>query len=61
MTGALGDGAEVLYDEGFAAIFPVLCRLAPLDEVLADGATNISRTARNIGAVLSLGAVRPSA
>lgn len=61
VTGALGDGAEVLYDEGFAAIFPVLCRLAPLGEVLADGATNISRTARNIGAVLSLGAVRPSA
>lgn len=61
VTGALGDGADVLYDEGFAAILPVLSRLAPLDEVLADGAENITRTARNLGALLALGAHWPTA
>lgn len=53
VTGCLGDGADVLYDEGFAAIFPILGGLAPLDQVLADGAANVTRTARNIGALLA--------
>ncbi|MEL4358350.1 MULTISPECIES: glycerate kinase [unclassified Luteococcus] len=55
VTGSLGDGADVLYDEGFAAIIPILDRLGSLDEVLADGAANLTRAGRNIGALLALG------
>ncbi|MEL4503598.1 glycerate kinase [Luteococcus sp. H138] len=58
VAGCLGEGAEVLYDEGFAAIVPILGGLAPLDEVLADGAANLTRTARNIGALLTLDGAR---
>lgn len=54
VAGCLGEGFETLYDQGFAAILPVLGRVAPLDETLAEGATNLARTARNVAALLSL-------
>ena len=54
VTGCLGDGFEALYEEGFSAIFPIIDRIASLEDVLAEGASNITRTARNVGAVLAL-------
>lgn len=53
VAGSLGDGVETL-DDVFAAVFPVIGRVAPLDEILADGAHNLRRTARHIGALLRL-------
>ena len=55
LAGVLGEGAETLTDEGFAAIFPAIAALAPLDETLAKGGENLERTARQIAAVLALG------
>ena len=55
LAGVLGAGAETLTDEGFAAIFPAIAALAPLDETLAKGGENLERTARQIAAVLALG------
>lgn len=54
VAGSLGAGVDEL-DDVFAAIFPVIGRLAPLPEVLAEAADNVERTCRNIGAVLALG------
>ena len=55
LAGVLGAGAETLTDAGFAAIFPSIAALAPLEETLAKGGENLERTARQIAAVLALG------
>lgn len=55
VAGVLGDGAEDLVGPVFDGLFPVLGRLASLDEVLADGAANVRRTCRNIAAAWWLG------
>lgn len=54
IAGSLGDGVEELHQEGFVAILPALDRLEPLPDVLAAAARNIERTARQVGALLSL-------
>ncbi|GAA1391842.1 glycerate kinase [Luteococcus peritonei] len=54
IAGSLGDGAEELLGEGFVAILPVLDRLDELPAVLAAAAQNVERTARQVGALLSL-------
>ena len=53
LAGVLGAGAETLTDAGFAAIFPSIAALAPLEETLAKGGENLERTARQIAAVLA--------
>ena len=55
IAGCLGDGADDLVGDVFDVLVPILTRLAPLDAVLADGATNVERTARAIGRALALG------
>ena len=55
LAGVLGAGAETLTDDGFTAIFPSIAVLAPLADTLAQGATNLERTARQIAAVWQLG------
>lgn len=54
IAGGLGEGAELLLDEGFTAILPVVDRPAPLDEVLASARPNLERTARQVAALLAL-------
>ena len=54
IAGSLGDGAELLLQEGFTAILPVLDRLDPLPQVLAAAGANLERTARQVGALLAL-------
>lgn len=54
IAGCLGDGFEELYDEGFAAIVPILSRLGTLADVLAAGPDNVVRTARELGHLLRL-------
>ncbi|GAB3700415.1 glycerate kinase [Mariniluteicoccus flavus] len=55
IAGGLGEGVEELYASGFDAVFSVIPGVATLDEVLADAAANLTRTARNVGAVLRMG------
>lgn len=54
IAGSLGPGVEDLYGDVFDAVFPVIGALQPLPEALADGATNVERTCRNVGHVLRL-------
>ena len=44
-----------VFSNVFDVLVPILTRLAPLDAVLADGATSVERTARAIGRALALG------
>lgn len=55
VAGGLGDGWECLYDEGFAAIVPVVDRIGGLDDALARAAANLERTGVTIGALLAAG------
>ncbi|MFB2778811.1 glycerate kinase [Shewanella mangrovisoli] len=55
IAGCLGDNANAVLEQGMAAIFPIIPHLSPLDDVLANAKTNLTNTARNIGAVLMLG------
>ncbi len=55
IAGCLGDNADAVLEQGMTAIFPIIPALSPLDDVLANAKTNLSNTARNIGAVLMLG------
>ena len=54
IAGTLGEGFEALYGDTFDVILPVLGRLDTLDNTLAAGAANITRTARNAGHLLRL-------
>lgn len=53
VAGGVGDGIEEL-DDVFDAVFPVIGRVATLDDALAEAAANVERTCRNIAAVLNL-------
>ncbi len=53
IAGTLGDGFEALYGT-FDAILPVLGRVDTLENTLAAGAANLTRTARNAGRLLRL-------
>ena len=54
LAGYIGDGADVLYDEGMTAIFGVLSQAQSLSDALADGAKNVERTSENITRVLAM-------
>lgn len=54
LAGYIGDGADVLYDEGMTAIFGVLSQAQSLSDALADGAKNVERASENITRVLAM-------
>ncbi len=54
LAGYIGDGAEVLYEEGMTAIFGILSQAQSLSDALADGAKNVERTSQNITRVLAM-------
>lgn len=60
LAGGLGSGVEAVHDHGIDAVFSVLSRICTLDEALAEGAANLTQTARNVAATLKLaGTIRP--
>lgn len=54
IAGCLGDGFEVLYQDTFDVILPIIGRLDSLEATLAAGHENLRRTARNVGHLLKL-------
>ena len=55
IAGSVGADIGNLHEHGFTAIFPSIARVAPLADVLASGAENLERTARQVAAVWQLG------
>ncbi len=53
IAGSVGEGVEELV-EYFDAIIPVIGRVAPLSEVLAEAASNVERTCANVGRLIAL-------
>ena len=53
-AGYIGENVEVLYDEGMTAIFGILAQASSLDEALATGVENLTRTTENIARVLKI-------
>lgn len=54
ICGSLGEGGEQLLSHGITAIFASTPRPCSLEEALAQGATNLRATARNVAATLRL-------
>ncbi|GAB6928921.1 glycerate kinase [Paenibacillus sp. JCM 10914] len=54
LAGYIGEGAEVLHEEGIDAIFGIVPGAAAIEQLLADGPTNVARTCENIGRLLKL-------
>ena len=48
LAGQVGDGIDVLYDQGMDAIFGIMPGAATLSEALANGVQNVERTSENI-------------
>lgn len=48
LAGRVGDGIDVLYDQGMDAIFGIMPGAATLSEALANGVQNVERTSENI-------------
>jgi glycerate kinase len=53
IAGSVGEGVEELA-EYFDAIIPVIGRVAPLSEALAEAASNVERTCANVGRLIAL-------
>jgi glycerate kinase len=54
ISGCLGPNADAILAEGMHAIFPIIPALQPLEQVLSEAQVNLTNSARNIAAVLSL-------
>ncbi|CAM3423984.1 glycerate kinase [Parendozoicomonas haliclonae] len=54
LAGAVGDGVEAVYEQGIDALFPVVHGAVPLEQALAKGGENLTRTARNLAVTLQL-------
>ncbi|MDM5143763.1 hypothetical protein ICE98_00834 [Lactococcus lactis] len=54
MAGHIGEGIEVLYEEGMTAIFGIQGTAQTLPEALKSGTKNIERTSENIARILSI-------
>ena len=52
IAGNLGNGYEILYDNGFDAIFSIMPGVRTLETALASGNVNVENTVRNIFAAL---------
>ena len=61
IAGALGANVGVVHGHGIDAVFSVLSRPCTLDEALRDAAANVELTARNVAAVLKIGALQAGA
>ncbi|ETT69211.1 glycerate kinase [Paenibacillus sp. FSL H8-0457] len=48
LAGRVGDGIDVLYDQGMDAIFGIMPGAATLSEALENGVQNVERTSENI-------------
>ena len=48
IAGNLGNGYEILYDNGFDAIFSIMPGVRTLEAALASGSVNVENTVRNI-------------
>jgi len=48
IAGNLGSGYEILYDNGFDAIFSIMPGVRTLEVALASGSVNVENTVRNI-------------
>ncbi|MFD1506233.1 glycerate kinase [Georgenia yuyongxinii] len=53
-AGHVGDGAELLYDNGFAAIVPIVRSVTDLPTALAQGQVNLERAVETVCRVLAL-------
>jgi glycerate kinase len=56
IAGSLGAKVGVVHEHGIDAVFSVLNKPCMLDEALRDAAANVELTARNVAAVLRIGA-----
>ena len=54
ICGCLGDSAELVYDYGIDAIFPIVNRAVLLETALTNSEQNLIRTSRNIAKLLTL-------
>ncbi len=53
-VGYIGEGIEVLYEEGITAIFGIMPGAQSLDDALAQGKQNLERTAENVARMISI-------
>ncbi|MFH5823587.1 glycerate kinase [Georgenia sp. AZ-5] len=53
-AGRIGEGAEVLYDYGFAALVPIVRSVTDLPTALADGPANLQAAVETVFRVLTL-------
>ena len=58
ISGCLGPNADAILAEGMHAIFAIIPALQPLEQVLSEAQVNLTNTARNIAAMLSLSLVK---
>lgn len=56
LGGAVKPGGEAVYEHGIAAVFPSVQRAYTLDDAMKEAATSLRTTARNVAALLSIGA-----
>jgi len=54
-AGRVGPGADVLYDQGFAALVPIVQEVTDLPRALTDGPANLERAAATVCRLLALG------
>ncbi|WP_211746633.1 glycerate kinase [Paenibacillus sp. Marseille-Q4541] len=54
LAGYIGEGVEVLYEEGIDAIFGIVPGASEIDKLLAEGPRNVERTSENIGRLLRM-------
>ncbi|MGX9461697.1 glycerate kinase [Shewanella sp. A14] len=54
ISGCLGANADAILTEGMHAIFPIIPALQPLEQILSEAQVNLTNTARNIAAIMSL-------
>ncbi|GAK38962.1 glycerate kinase [Paenibacillus sp. TCA20] len=54
LAGYIGEGVEVLYEEGIDAIFGIVPGASDIEKLLAEGPQNVERTCENIGRILKL-------
>ncbi|QDE30681.1 glycerate kinase [Shewanella polaris] len=58
ISGCLGQNADAILVEGMNAIFPIIPSLQPLEQILSEAQINLTNTARNIAAIMSLSLVK---
>lgn len=54
LAGYIGEGVEVLYEEGIDAIFGIVPGASDIEKLLVEGPQNVERTCENIGRILKL-------